>query len=168
MSSGLNTQKRGSGAPGRLELVKYHRLDLEFATLPSARISSRLVAGSIDLIFFTAILELLSFCFEHILSREQLSSFSFLLNLLTWTGYFVVPLYFRGYTLGKKALGLRLVRQSAGSPIKIGNLVLRCYLGMQLSIMTFFLGYLLGAVSKRKLTFHDRLSGTKVVQEEFI
>lgn len=168
MSSGLNAQKRALGAPRRLELVKYHSLDLELATLPAARISSRLVAGSIDLIFFTAILELLSFCYEHILSREQLSSVRFFLDLLTLTGYFVMPLYFRGYTLGKKALGLRLVRQSAGSPIKIGNLVLRCYLGIPLSIMTFFLGYLLGAVSKKKLTLHDRLSGTKVVQEEFI
>ena len=70
----------------------------------------------------------------------------------------------RGQTLGKMALGIRVVDFSSGGPIGYGRGVVR-YLGRIISGIVFLLGYLWMLWDKEKQTWHDKLATSVVVPE---
>jgi uncharacterized RDD family membrane protein YckC len=69
-----------------------------------------------------------------------------------------------GQTLGKKALGIRVVDQDTWQPgIGIGRGVGR-YFSRWLSALPFGLGYFWMLWDKDKQTFHDKLARTRVIK----
>jgi uncharacterized RDD family membrane protein YckC len=87
-----------------------------------------------------------------------------LLARLFTLAYFVVfegrP---EGQTLGKKALGIRAVRQSNGAPLGYG-LALGRSLARIVDGITLGLGLLWAAWDSQHQTFHDKIAGTLVVR----
>jgi uncharacterized RDD family membrane protein YckC len=69
-----------------------------------------------------------------------------------------------GFTVGKWAAGLRILRQN-GSEIGIGRALLRHFVGYPLSFFTLGLGFLIVAFTSRGRGLHDLIAGTIVVRE---
>jgi uncharacterized RDD family membrane protein YckC len=69
-----------------------------------------------------------------------------------------------GFTIGKWAAGLRILRQN-GSEIGIGRALLRHFVGYPLSFLTLGLGFLIVAFTSRGRGLHDLIAGTIVVRE---
>jgi uncharacterized RDD family membrane protein YckC len=67
-----------------------------------------------------------------------------------------------GQTLGKKALGIRVLDLRTGGPIGFSRGVIR-YFGRILSTIPLFLGYFWMLWDSEKQTWHDKLAGSVVV-----
>jgi uncharacterized RDD family membrane protein YckC len=90
-----------------------------------------------------------------------------LLMMITW---FVGPAYFiimegmpDGQTLGKKGMGIRVVRKANGAPIGYGLAIGR-YLARFVDFITLGLGLLWAAWDPLHQTFHDKIASTLVVR----
>ncbi len=87
------------------------------------------------------------------------------LNLLVSAGYYT---YFEGgatgQTLGKKALGIRVIDLGGGGAIGYGRGFIR-WIGRIVSAIPFFLGYFWMLWDKEKQTWHDKFANTVVVPE---
>lgn len=97
------------------------------------------------------------------------------LNLLLPTGVYIaiaLPLgiaYFalleggpRGQTVGKMALGIRVIDLTRGGPIGYGRAIIR-YVGRIASAIVILLGYLWMLWDKEKQTWHDKMATSVVV-----
>ena len=71
-----------------------------------------------------------------------------------------------GQTLGKKALGIRVVDFNTGGAIGYGRAAIR-YLGRIVSQIPCFLGYLWMLWDKEKQTWHDKFATSVVVPESY-
>ena len=86
----------------------------------------------------------------------------------TWLGSVIGIIYivgfwtWRGQTLGKMAMGVRIIKTD-GSPIGIGRAILR-YIGYFVSTIIIFIGYLMIAWDSNKQGLHDKIAGTYVVK----
>ena len=69
-----------------------------------------------------------------------------------------------GFTIGKWAAGLRIVKKN-GVPIGIGRALLRHFVGYPLSFITLGIGFLIVAFTARGRGLHDLIAGTIVVRE---
>ncbi len=67
-----------------------------------------------------------------------------------------------GQTLGKRALGIRVISLEGGGPIGFGRALVR-YLGRIVSTIVLFLGYLWMLWDGEKQTWHDKMAGSIVV-----
>lgn len=67
-----------------------------------------------------------------------------------------------GQTLGKRALGIRVISHETGGPIGYGRALVR-YLGRIVSAIVLFLGYLWMLWDGEKQTWHDKMAGSVVV-----
>jgi uncharacterized RDD family membrane protein YckC len=96
-----------------------------------------------------------------IFSTNAANGISTLIGLL----YFV---YFEGsasgQTLGKKALGIRVIDFKTGGQIGFGRAIIR-YLGRIVSTIPLLLGYFWMLWDKEKQTWHDKFAGSVVVPE---
>jgi uncharacterized RDD family membrane protein YckC len=95
------------------------------------------------------------------------SGLGLLVMFFTWL---VGPAYYvffegrpEGQTLGKKALGIRVVRKSNGAPVGYGLAIGR-FLARFLDAITLGLGLLWAAWDPLHQTFHDKAAGTLVVR----
>jgi len=86
---------------------------------------------------------------------------SFLIQIAISIAYEVYFLTTRGATIGKMALGLRVVRADGG-PISMGLAVGR-FFAMILSSFIFMIGYIMAAFDLEKRALHDRLCDTRVI-----
>lgn len=68
-----------------------------------------------------------------------------------------------GQTLGKMALGIRVIRQD-GSPNTWGPILLRETIGKFVSFIILLIGYIMAAFDSKKRALHDRIAGTYVVR----
>src|SRR5262249_27206424 len=69
-----------------------------------------------------------------------------------------------GATLGKRALGLRIIRAD-GAPLSFGRATARHFLKVMITPMVpLAIGYLLAAFTKGKRALHDFMADTLVVQ----
>ncbi|MCA1682402.1 MAG: RDD family protein [Actinobacteria bacterium] len=86
-----------------------------------------------------------------------------ILSLIVGIAYFV---YFEGgatgQTLGKRALGIRVVDANTGGPIGYPRAFVR-YVGRILSAIVIFIGYFWMIKDREKQTWHDKLAGDVVV-----
>jgi uncharacterized RDD family membrane protein YckC len=87
---------------------------------------------------------------------------SFVVGLAISATYEILLTWKKGATLGKLALGLRVVRPD-GSAISGGQAVGR-YFGTRLSKFIFFIGFILAAFDDEKRSLHDRLCETRVIR----
>ncbi|OIO33377.1 MAG: hypothetical protein COZ49_03645 [Candidatus Yonathbacteria bacterium CG_4_10_14_3_um_filter_47_65] len=82
---------------------------------------------------------------------------------LLWL-YFVLMTKHYQATLGKKAVGIRVVSdKSAG--LSWGQLILRETVGKMLSGLLFLIGYIMAGFTARKQALHDKIAGTAVVYD---
>lgn len=70
-----------------------------------------------------------------------------------------------GQTLGKRALGIRVVRQSNGAPLGYGLAIWRTVVRI-VDYLPFYLGLLWAIWDPQHQTFHDKIAGTLVVRSE--
>ena len=90
------------------------------------------------------------------------------LETASWLGSVIGIVYvigfwtWRGQTLGKMAMGVKIVKTD-GSPIGIGRAILR-YIGYLVSTIIIFIGYLMIAWDSKKQGLHDKIAGTYVVK----
>jgi uncharacterized RDD family membrane protein YckC len=69
-----------------------------------------------------------------------------------------------GQTVGKKALGIRVIDFQTGGPIGFGRALVR-YIGRIISAIPCLLGYLWMLWDREKQTWHDKIATTVVVPE---
>lgn len=127
----------------------------------------RLVAGSIDatllltidfiVVYFTLRLCGLTTAEIGVLPAAPLVAFLAVLD----GGYIIAFTAVGGQTIGKMALGLKVVAGD-GRPVDVGHATLRA-LGCLASLLTLGLGFL-PAFGAGRRTLHDRLAGTRVTQ----
>lgn len=84
------------------------------------------------------------------------------LSILIVLCYFVLLVGWRGQTPGKILLGLKIIRIT-GEEVGRGRAFVR-WMGQILGFLTFGLGFLMVAFSRRKQGLHDKLAGTCVVR----
>jgi uncharacterized RDD family membrane protein YckC len=70
-----------------------------------------------------------------------------------------------GATLGKRAFGLRVIKDSDGSVPGLGSGFLRWFISL-FSALVLYLGYLWMIWDPKKQTWHDKAAGTVVVKAE--
>ena len=82
----------------------------------------------------------------------------FLINIF----YFVGLWTWRGQTLGKMAMGVRIIKSGGGS-IGIGTAIIR-YISFLVSTVTLLVGHLMIAWDGKKQGLHDKIARTFVVK----
>ena len=87
---------------------------------------------------------------------------STILSAMVGAAYYIGFWTWRGQTLGKMALGLKVVRTD-GSPISLGRAILR-YIGYLVSTIIIFIGFLMVAWDGRKQGLHDKIADTLVIR----
>jgi len=85
----------------------------------------------------------------------------FVIQIALSLGYEVYFLSTRGATVGKMALGLRVIRADGG-PISAGLAAGR-YFASILSTLTIFIGYIIAGFDPEKRSLHDRICNTRVI-----
>ena len=85
-----------------------------------------------------------------------------LVNTLISFGYFITMTYKYEATLGKKALGLKVV-SAEEKPLSLGQVTLRETLGRLVAGITLLIGYIMVAFTQKKQGLHDMIAKTYVV-----
>lgn len=86
-----------------------------------------------------------------------------ILNLVINSVYFIYLTGRRGQTLGKKALGIKVVKIGTLQQPGYMTAFLREAVGKFLSALVLLLGYLWALWDKRQQTWHDKIAGTLVI-----
>jgi uncharacterized RDD family membrane protein YckC len=95
--------------------------------------------------------------------RYQLSGAAAALTLLVQIGYYVyMEGSAAGATLGKKAMGIRVIDSNVGGPIGYGRAFIR-WIGRLISAIPCLLGYFWMLWDKNKQTWHDKFANAIVV-----
>ncbi len=76
--------------------------------------------------------------------------------------YFVILTYFKGATVGKMAMNLRVVGKDGQNPDLFTVLYREC-IGKFLSRITLCIGYFMIGADREKAGLHDKLSDTRVI-----
>lgn len=77
--------------------------------------------------------------------------------------YHWLMLHGLGATLGKRALGIRVVDRDTLGPLSLGQAALRTF-GTYLSLLLLTIGYLMAAIDPQKRALHDRLARTLAIR----
>ncbi|MBA3376011.1 MAG: RDD family protein [Gaiellaceae bacterium] len=126
---------------------------------PRASFGRRLVAYLIDAILLGVVYAVFAAIFDQAVGSG--------LSLLIGIAYFgYLEGGHRGQTLGKMALGIRVIDFSSGGPIGYGRGVVR-YLGRIISGVVCLLGYLWMLWDKEKQTWHDKIATSVVVPVQY-
>ncbi|MED3708633.1 RDD family protein [Peribacillus frigoritolerans] len=123
----------------------------------------RLLAGVLDGIIVSAPLAII---FGVITGDWENENFSTLFNFLYMV---IVPILWYGYTVGKRIMGIRIVRMD-GKKLGIGTMLLRYLVAALVYAITLGIGFIVSAfmVSIRKdhRSIHDFIAGTYVTSNE--
>jgi len=126
---------------------------------PRASFGRRLVAYLIDAILLGIVYVVFAAIFDQAVGYG--------LSLLIGIAYFgYLEGGASGQTLGKRALGIRVIDFSSGGPIGYGRGVVR-YLGRIVSGVVCLLGYLWMLWDKEKQTWHDKIATSVVVPVQY-
>jgi uncharacterized RDD family membrane protein YckC len=127
------------------------------ASGPRANFGRRFVAWLVDTILLGIV-----FGVVYVLIDPVTANLLSLVGGLAYYGYFEGSA--SGQTVGKKALGIRVIDFRAGGPIGFGRGLLR-YIGKVISSIPCFLGFLWMLWDREKQTWHDKIATTVVVPE---
>ncbi len=81
---------------------------------------------------------------------------------LCGAAYFIILTYGTGATLGKRAMGLRVVNVN-GEKLSLFNLIYRETVGRFLSGLFMCIGYIMIGIDRQKRGLHDVLGDTRVI-----
>lgn len=87
----------------------------------------------------------------------------FLIVLVVAFAYFPFFLRRSGQTPGMKLFGLYVVRDADGGRISVGQAILRL-IGLWISALPFFLGYVWVFIDARRRGWHDLIAGTVMIE----
>lgn len=159
--------------PIKLPALETFREDLY--SLPNASLIQRAYAVSLDFAFFSPLLILITLpldrYFERLLIHHQefkKIALTMILGLIPGTFYFLLPTLLGGQTLGKRAVGIRVVAVNHTNNLTFLQVVMREVFGKALTVMTLGIGILLALFSKKNQTLHDKVSSTKVVSYRYL
>jgi uncharacterized RDD family membrane protein YckC len=98
--------------------------------------------------------------------EADLGLITLIVHAIVWSIVFGATWWFNsiGWTIGKRAVGLRIVRKD-GQPPGLGPGLART-MGAWLSWLSLGLGFLWAAWDERGQTWHDKMAGTYVVQAD--
>lgn len=88
---------------------------------------------------------------------------AFLLTMAASLGYILWFWANRGATLGKKVMGLRIVREDGEEPLGWGTAFMRL-VGYMVSGFILYIGFLMIAFSPDKMGLHDKIAKTRVLK----
>ena len=140
----------------------------ELSGEPLAAPSSRILAALLDVALLSALdasilyltLRLLGLATAQIFELPILPLIAFF--LLLNGGYFIAFTTVGGQSIGKMALGIKVISQGE-STVPIGRATLRT-LAYLVSALPLGAGFLPGVISADRLALHDRLAHTRVVR----
>ena len=144
----------------------------EFVDSPASEYASfglRLAAFSIDFIILFLVYLALSVLrvvgeFQRVAGGSSLLVFmASALILLTPSLYYWLLTGIRGQTLGKMAVGIKVVNNQGRKP-GLARAALRESIGKTISTLVLLLGFLWVILDSRRQAWHDKLSGTYVVK----
>ncbi|MGN7396530.1 RDD family protein [Peribacillus frigoritolerans] len=123
----------------------------------------RLFAGVLDGIIVSAPLAII---FGVITGDWENENFSTLFNFLYMV---IVPILWYGYTVGKRIMGIRIVRMD-GKKLGIGTMLLRYLVAALVYAITLGIGFIVSAfmvgIRKDHRSIHDFIAGTYVTTNE--
>jgi uncharacterized RDD family membrane protein YckC len=122
---------------------------------PRAGFWRRFGASLIDGILTGAVIGVLA----QVIDNNAATALLYLVGLLY---YVLLEGSASGQTLGKRALGIRVIGINDGASIGYGRALIR-YLGRIVSSLVFLLGYLWMLWDKEKQTWHDKFASSVVV-----
>jgi uncharacterized RDD family membrane protein YckC len=121
----------------------------------------RLGANIIDGILLFIVLGVIS---QALYGHFYSESFTFI-DLLNRLYYLLLPVFWYGYTLGKRALGIRIARVD-GEKVGIGTMLLRDIVAGLVYIITLGIGIIVSAfmvgLREDSRSIHDFIAGTYV------
>lgn len=124
----------------------------------------RLRAILVDGIFLSITLGFLSYILFGVFLDDN-----FFLDTLNLVYFIILPFVWYGYTIGKKAFGIRIV-SIHGNKLGLGQMILRELVGGIIYALTFGIGAIISAfmVGMRpdKRSIHDFIAGTYVIYEK--
>ncbi len=88
----------------------------------------------------------------------------FLLQIMMTVYYYGIYQHNTGQTIGKKAMGIKVVDAVTGQTPSVGKFLLRDILGKIISAFTFLIGYLMVLWDPKKQALHDKVAGTVVIK----
>lgn len=152
------------------QLVAAHDSSEDFTVYQPATFTQRWYALAIDLTLFAPLDVLIHLPFKRYLERMdaygydgRYGSLVALLWALPLLLYFVAPTLLWGQTLGKRIVGIRVVRRSFNPNVSLGHVLIRETIGKTLSIVLFGVGIFMVLFSERRRALHDVLAKTQVV-----
>ncbi|MBW5447625.1 RDD family protein [Cohnella sp. CFH 77786] len=93
----------------------------------------------------------------------------FLSDTLTFLYSLLTPIFWNGYTIGKRICGIRIVRVDDGEPPRLGTMLLRVLVASLIYAVTFGIAVIVSAimvgVREDKRSIHDFIAGTEVVRD---
>ncbi|MCR8868234.1 RDD family protein [Peribacillus frigoritolerans] len=123
----------------------------------------RFFAGVLDGIIVSAPLAII---FGVITGDWENENFSTLFNFLYMV---IVPILWYGYTVGKRIMGIRIVRMD-GKKLGIGTMLLRYLVAALVYAITLGIGFIVSAfmvgIRKDHRSIHDFIAGTYVTSNE--
>ena len=123
----------------------------------------RLFAGVLDGIIVSAPLAII---FGVITGDWENENFSTFFNFLYMV---IVPILWYGYTVGKRIMGIRIVRVD-GRKLGIGTMLLRYLVAALVYAITFGIGFIVSAfmvgIRKDHRAIHDFIAGTYVTSNK--
>ena len=151
-------------------VVVHHNQNEDFTLYKNAGFIVRWYALAIDLMLFAPFCILVRLPFETTI--EYLGAFghdakylglSLLLIVVPYLIYFILPTTMFGRTLGKKVVGLRVVRVNCSEHLEFGQVILRETIGKLLSTAFCLIGFIMVCFNGRKRALHDYIGDTVVV-----
>lgn len=121
----------------------------------------RFLASLIDGILVGVVIGLLGSLFGFTNSSEQANFNPF--AILGWV-YYVLMTYKYGFTLGKKAMKIRVQKIDTGENLTIIDAILREIVGKFVSGFVLLLGYFWMLWDPKKQTWHDKIAKSVVVK----
>ena len=149
----LQRVREGGGAAQNL---RYASFGLRFVALLLDGVIGLVVGLLINMIFRVSLVPDPAHPFAAFLSLATLINFIFGIS------YYVFFLTSYGATLGKMAVGVKIVTADGG-PISFGRALARYFCTTFLEAFTLWIGYLIALFDDQNRTLHDRICGTRAI-----
>lgn len=123
----------------------------------------RLGARALDGIILGVVFSLLTYLIYGEFFRDYTP-----LDTLNMLYFVLIPVIWYGYTIGKKATGVRILRKN-GAKVGVGRMILREFVGSLVYALTLGIGIIVSAfmvgLRDDKRAIHDFIAGTYVTHQ---
>src|SRR3989344_363837 len=138
------------------------RKGVTFMNMQYAGVGSRFLAAIIDSIILTLVSFVLGFVLEMAMGKNG-AFLNMILSIIIGIFYWVFYQASQGQTLGKKAMGIKVVDLAGNKPTAM-TFFLREIIGKIVSSIILFIGYLMILWDGKKQGLNDKIAGTVVVK----